>query len=372
MKLIMFQVSNVEIRQKDKQECVSCSVTDPYIPSPIIIMPEISQSFIHRHAAHCESGAISALLRNRGLDLSEPMVFGIGNGLFFLYMPFVKIGGIPLTAYRAAPKAIIKNICKRLRITLHTERFRNPEQGMAELDHLLENGIAVGLQTGVFWLPYFPRDMRFQFNAHNLVVFGKKDDNYLISDPVFEHPVTCSYDDLQRARFAKGIFAPKGLLYYPKNIPVLPDLKKVIRKAIRQTCNRMLNIPLPFVGVRGIRCMANAIERWPIKLGLEQAPVYVGSVVRMQEEIGTGGAGFRFMYTAFLQESADLLGLSALKDAAKMMSETGDRWREFAVKGAQLCKGRETSKDIYKELAEIVRDCATCEEKIFRLLKQVV
>src|SRR3989338_3643173 len=152
------------------------------------------QSFDHRHAAHCESGTMSALLRNCGLDLSEPMVFGIGGGLFFLYMPFIKMGGIPLTAYRAAPRVIIKNICKRLGITLRTMRFRKPEDSMAELDRLLEKGISVGLQASVFYLPYFPRDMRFQFNAHNLVVFGKEGDNYLISDTVFEHPVSCPAD----------------------------------------------------------------------------------------------------------------------------------------------------------------------------------
>ena len=333
------------------------------------------QSFDHRHAAHCESGTMSALLRNRGLDLSEPMVFGIGGGLFFLYMPFIKMGGIPLTAYRAAPRVIIKNTCKRLGITLRTMRFRKPEDSMAELDRLLEKGISVGLQASVFYLPYFPRDMRFQFNAHNLVVFGKEGDNYLISDPVFEHPVSCPADDLRRARFAKGIYAPKGLLYYPEKMPAppdLPDLKEPIKKALRQTCARMLNIPLPFVGVRGIRYLARAIERWPVKLGPEKAPVYLGSVVRMQEEIGTGGAGFRFMYTAFLQEASDLLGLSQLKDAAKMMSENGDLWREFAVKGARLCKGHETGKEIYNELAAIVRECADREEEIFRLLKQAV
>jgi len=332
----------------------------------------MKQPFDHRHAAHCESGALSALLRNRGLDLSEPMVFGIGGGLFFLYMPFIKMGGIPLTAYRDAPRVIIKNICKRLGITLRTMRFRKPEDSMAELDRLLEKGISVGLQTSVFYLPYFPRDMRFQFNAHNLVVFGKEGDNYLISDPVFEHPVACPADDLRRARSAKGIFAPKGLLYYPEKIPASPDLKEPIKKAIRQTCGRMLNIPLPFVGVRGIRYLAREIERWPVKLGPEKAPLYLGSVIRMQEEIGTGGAGFRFMYTAFLQEASDLLGLPHVKDAAKMMSENGDLWREFAVKGARLCKGHETSKEIYNELAALVRECAEHEEKIFRLLKQTV
>lgn len=332
----------------------------------------MNQPFNHRHSAHCETGAMSGLLRNRGLDLSEPMTFGIGAGLFFLYVPFIKMGGIPFASYRAEPGGIIKNVCKRLSITMRMRRFGNPAEGMAELDRLLDQGIPVGLQTGVFWLPYFPKNMRFQFNAHNLVVYGKEGDNYLISDPVFEFPVTCPAADLQRARFAKGMLAPKGLLYYPENVPAAPDLKKPVRSAIVQVCRRMLSVPLPFFGVRGIRYLANSIERWPHKLAKDEALLQVGSIIRLQEEIGTGGAGFRFMYTAFLQEASAVLQLPELAEIAKMLSETGDRWREFAVKGAQLCKGYDVRPEVYGELAEIVRDCAAREEKIFLALKKAI
>lgn len=332
----------------------------------------MNKNFTHRHAAHCETGTMSNLLRNRGVDLSEPMMFGIGSGLFFVYIPFIKMGGIPLIAYRSAPGNIIKNVCSRLSINMKIMRFRNPERGMAELDRLIEQGTPVGLQTSAYWLPYFPREMRFQFNAHNLVVFGKEKDNYLISDPVGEHTVTCAYDDLSRARFAKGLFAPKGMLYYPDHIPALLDIKEAVKKGIHDTCHKMLKIPLPFLGVRGIHYLANQMERWPVKLGPEKAATYVGTVIRMQEEIGTGGAGFRFMYAAFLQEASDLLKLPALLDIAKLLSDSGDRMREFAVRGVQLCKGRETGQQIYSELAGSIRECAEREKHIFSLLRKAL
>lgn len=332
----------------------------------------IVADFEHRHAGHCESGTVSALLRHGGLELSEPMVFGIGGGLFFLFMPWLKMGGIPLTAYRDAPRAIIKNVCKRLGVRMQHHRFRNPDTGMRALDDFLAAGRPVGLQTSVFWLPYFPPDMRFQFNAHNLVAYGKRENEYLISDPVADRPVTCPADDLRRARFAKGVFAPKGLIYYPDHIPASPDLASAVRTAIRATCKRMLEVPMPFLGVRGMRSLAKQMERWPQKLGAERARVWVGSVVRMQEEIGTGGAGFRFMYAAFLQEAAGLLKESALADAAQQMTETGDQWREFAVHGALLCKGRNEGPNTYRELADRIRECAAREERVYQLLKQAV
>ena len=332
----------------------------------------MNPTFDHRHSGHCESGTLSALLRHDGLDLSEPMVFGIGGGLFFLHLPLIKMGGIPLTAYRDAPRSIIKNACKRLGVRMRDHRYRDQAQGMQALDGFLAQGRPVGLQTCVFWLPYFPQDMRFQFNAHNLVAYGKRGDDYLLSDPVFEDTVTCPSADLQRARFAKGVFAPKGLIYYPEDVPTAPDLEQAVRIAIRHTAKRMVDVPMPFLGVRGIRSLAKSLQRWPAKMGADRARVWVGSVVRMQEEIGTGGAGFRFMYAAFLQEAAALLNLPALADAGKQLTETGDRWREFAVRGAMLCKGQGDDASAYEELAAILRDCADREERIFRQLKEVV
>lgn len=326
-------------------------------------------AFEHRHSAHCESGTISALLRHGGLRMSEPLAFGLGGGLFFLHVPFLRMGGIPLTAYRDAPGAIIKNLCRRLGVRLRAHRFRDPDAGMHALDDFLARGLPVGLQTNVFWLTYFPPDMRFQFNAHNLVAYGKQGDDYLLSDPVGEHPVTCPAADLRRARFAKGLFAPQGLIYYPEHIPAAPDIPAALRDAIRTTSRRMLDIPIPFMGVRGIRRLAGQIERWPRKYGVEQARLRVGSVVRMQEEIGTGGAGFRFLYAAFLQEAAGILNQPALADVSQRLTETGDRWREFALQGAQLCKGRGEGAAVYRELAALLHDCAGREEKIFRALR---
>ncbi|HBK71973.1 MAG TPA: peptidase, partial [Flavobacteriaceae bacterium] len=47
--------------------------------------------FTHYQSAHCENGVVSNLLKHKGHDISEPMVFGIGSGLFFVYIPFLKV-----------------------------------------------------------------------------------------------------------------------------------------------------------------------------------------------------------------------------------------------------------------------------------------
>ena len=93
-----------------------------------------SKAFTHYYSAHCESGVISSLLRNQGCDLSEPMVFGLSGALNFAYLPFVKVAGMPLVAYRSLPKSIIKNIEKRLHIPIKKEQFKSPLEAQKKLD----------------------------------------------------------------------------------------------------------------------------------------------------------------------------------------------------------------------------------------------
>lgn len=322
--------------------------------------------FQHHHAAHCESGVAASLMTHHGVKLSEAMAFGLSSTLSFAYLPFIKLTGFPLIAYRMPPKFILKGMIKPFQANFRFETFRAPDAGMRRLDELLAQGKVVGLQTSVFWLPYFPEDMRFHFNAHNLLVYGKEGDDYLISDPVTDLPQRCASTDLQRARFAKGALAPKGLLYYLDGIGRTEVSAQPVRSAIKKTVRIMLG-PIPFVGVRGMRMLANKVEKLDTS---EHSLNYVGHIVRMQEEIGTGGAGFRFIYAAFLQEAAVITGNAALSMLSERLNEIGDDWREFALKAARMIKGRETFEP--KKLAEMLRMQAESESEFFRTLKTAV
>lgn len=327
-------------------------------------------NFPHNQSAHCESGVAANLLTHKGINISEAMAFGIGGGLFFGYLPFIRINGLPLVTYRAAAGQILKRLGKIPGVVIYQKKFRSKSQAMAELDAALDNSIPVGLQTGVFWLPYFPKALRFHFNAHNLVVYGKEGDEYLISDPVFPGTVRCHAEDLARARFASGALAPKGKMYYLSQSPDQLELEPLITDGIKFVCKMMSGSPFPLIGIKGIRFMAGRLEKWPTKLGKERADLHLGHVVRMQEEIGTGGGGFRFMYSAFLQESGKELQAQALLDSASSLTAAGDCWRQFAVMAARICKDRTKEGDSYSAMAEKIRECAEYEEKVFQKLDQ--
>ena len=323
-------------------------------------------NFEHRHSAHCESGVMSSMLRHYGLDISEPMVFGLSSALTFAYLPFIKMGGMPLIAYRSMPKSIIKNIQKNLKVKMKLETFSKKEKGEARLDELLSQGKIVGAQTSVYWLPYFPEEMRFHFNAHNLLVYGKDGDNYNISDPVFENSVVCDKASLSKSRFTKGVMAPKGLLYYPIDVPTEIDLKPVVKKSIKKTAKSMLGTPVPIAGLKGMKYLAKSISKLHSK-DKRYAKLYLGHIVRMQEEIGTGGAGFRYLYASFLQESSVLFDNDAvLKEASDMFLEVGDNFRDFALMIAKAIKSK--NEIDYKAISEKLSFISDEETKVYKKL----
>jgi hypothetical protein len=329
--------------------------------------------FTHHQSAHCENGVVSNLMKHNGFDVSEPMVFGIGSGLLYCYIPFLMVNHAPAITYRAMPGFIFNKFAKRVGVKFKREKFKNAKAAKARLDENLEKNNPVGLQVGVYNLTYFPDEYRFHFNAHNLVVYGKEGDNYLISDPVMEVVTTLSEKELEKVRFAKGAFAPKGHMYYPVEFPSELHLEKAIVKGIKNTCRDML-APVPYVGVKGIKMIAKLIRKWPKKKGTKVANHYLGQIVRMQEEIGTGGGGFRYIYAAFLQEAGKLIANSQLVELSSEMTQIGDLWRDFAVDASRIYRNRSTKVeiDLYDDIALQLEAIANKEEVFFKKLKKAV
>ncbi len=323
------------------------------------------QQFNHHQTAHCETGSAVNLLSHHGIELSEPMIFGIASGLAYAYLPFVKINALPLIAYRTPPMAILRMLSWRINgLSIQFKKFKDARSGQIFLDEKLANNQPVGLQTSVYFLPYFPKEMRFHFNAHNLLVFAKDNDDYCVSDSIFEQVNTLSAQDLTKARFAKGALAPSGKAYYIDKAPNSINFEQVIPKAIRFTAkmNHGRNF-IPISGTSGIYKMANRIDALTKQTNKYQQ-LFLGHVVRMQEEIGTGGAGFRYMYAAFLQESAELLNRDELRQYSADFVTVGDQWREFALLCARVNKNR--SQHELKDISYILRGIANQETQLYQ------
>src|ERR1700761_1658387 len=331
-------------------------------------------NYNHLQAAHCENGVTTSLLKHIGVEqITEPLAFGIGAGLFFVYIPFIKINNGPVIAFRTLPGLIFQRTCKALGIPVVRKKFSSREKAEAFLKERLDEGTPVGCQVGVYYLTYFPKEYRFHFNAHNLIVYGKEEDNYLISDPVMETPTTLTSYELERVRFAKGALAPKGQLYYPvEGKPVTDEqIKRAIKSGIQKNVRNMLTIPGPITGVRGIKFTGNRIKKWRAQLGPKQAGLYLAQLVRMQEEIGTGGGGFRYIYAAFLQEAHAYNQMDELLEISNRFTKSGDLWRTAAVQAAGIYKGRIGSQEDFNVMGNYLLEIAEIEKEAFMALKKL-
>lgn len=328
-------------------------------------------NFKHHQHAHCESGVTANLLQHEGIYITEPLAFGIGAGIFFAHLPFVKVNGTPGTTFRTWPGAIFKRVTQRLEIKTHTEKFRSPQKAMKTLDGALCAGKPVGMLSSVYYLPYLPEAFRFHFNAHNLVSFGKENDRYLISDPVMEDVAEILPEDLAKARFAKGTPEPNGFMYYITQVPDKVNFTKAIQQGIKQTTFFMLSPPLPWFGNKAISLLGNKIKSYPKKLTGRKAALYLGNIIRMQEEIGTGGAGFRYLYAAFLQEAGDMLKRDDLMEFSKELTTIGDEWRNFAYSAARQMKARKSDLVSFDELSDLLSNIGAKEKDFFKKMQKM-
>jgi hypothetical protein len=335
-------------------------------------MNTIEIPFEHKMAAHCETGTMTALLNHAGLAITEPLVFGISGGIFFGYLKSPDLP-FPMFILRSKPGNIRKKIARRLGVKFHEQRFRSPEDGEDALNRALMQGHPTAVQVDFFYMDYMPEWQRVHINAHYVIVCGVNGAKYLLSDSYYKQKSLLDKQKLLTARFAGGMMAPKGTMFYTDHIPDHIDLKKPIITGIKRASFNMTRLPIPFLGVKGIRKFAEKLNEWPsIVRDEEDLADRLMRINILMEDQGTGGGGFRYMYATFLQQAAAIVNDERLKTKSKEMMTIGDKWRNISYFAAKISKNRDMGPDRIKELSKMVYAQADEEQKFFNELYKLV
>lgn len=334
---------------------------------------ETIKQYKHQSHQHCESGNIANLLQFHNIHLTEPLAFGIGAGLYFAYTPWAKIMEQPFITFRYFPGTIFKTVAKNLGISYEMKTFGNSTKAQESLDQLLSNKIPVGLVTNMFQLTYMPEMFRIPFNFHNLIVLQKEDNKYKISDNILEVETFLDQETLNKARFDKGSMTnPKGKLYWIKESKSNFDLKEAIYKGMQITAKRMLSKWNPFAGIVSMKKLANKIKTYPKKHTHEEGALLLLHIVRLQEILGTGGAGFRAIYTKFLEQAAAITNSQALEKLGKEMNNIANDWRNFALQAAKCAKKNNPNIPAsYEQVGNMLLEIAQKETSFFEQLKKI-
>ncbi len=323
--------------------------------------------FEHKMAAHCESGMLCGLLGHNGLPITEPMVLGISGAVFFVFIKTPKMP-FPVFDMRNRPGDMRTAMAKRLGVSFETKKFKDPLKAKAELIALVDKKIPTAVQVDMFYMDYIPSYMRVHFNAHYIIAVARDNGVFTVSDCYYPTLSKLSEDSLDKARFAKSDFAPNGFMFHPTNVPKPGDIDypKIIIQGIKQAAFNMTKLPVPFIGVKGIRRFANNIPQWPkIARNIDALSHAIMSIHIVLEERGTGGAGFRFMYATFLQETAKILNRPEFSDMSKVMMANGDKWREISLFVARIGKNRDLGPEKMNQIREMLMERADEEQKIF-------
>lgn len=275
---------------------------------------------------HCETTALGVLLRHQGLDLSEPMLFGLGRGLSFVYwdsksMDFPFLGG------RVKPFELTRNLADGLGLALDVRETTSPRRAWENVAASISAGQPVGLQLDSFHLDYFTSRVR--FGGHVVALYGYDEhDAYLVDTAQQGGAVRAPLTSLALARSARGPMTARNRSFTLTVPRRLPDPRARITAAVTACARAFLTPPIGNLGHRGIAKAARLVPGW---LGRTDRPEReLPRTAGLMERAGTGGALFRNLYRDFLAESADVVGSPHLRTGHRLYAEAAILWTRTA------------------------------------------
>lgn len=336
-----------------------------------IIQKNIIENYPHQRGIHCETGSIKNMLKFHGYEINETMIFGIGSGYDFMHFPFRFFDGHEIPIFRSFSVQVLRKFARRMGMDIGVSHFINKKRSMDVLDALLMKNTPVGLVAEVSRLPFFPLRER-QFSGHHFVVYGKEGNEYIVGDTDSHFPDNSAqritYEDLINARFTTDLLSPRGALFYIKSIPDVFDIKKGILSGIKTTCYNMLDIHMPFFGVKGIYFLSKRMKKYVTVYGEKHAWENIKFQIYISEEGGSGGSGFRYLFHNFLEEAALYIKNDELLELSVAMRDIADTWQYFALEAHRQYEGRKEKNII--SLSDIIYSIAQKEETFFRELKE--
>jgi hypothetical protein len=325
----------------------------------------IIDSFVPFTGEHCETTAMGNLLAHVGITLSEPMLFGIGEGLGFIYwdmkgMDFPFIGG------RSKPDELTACIASRLNLTLTLQETASVKKAWHSLKENIDRGIPVGLKLDCYHLDYFTN--KIHFAAHYATMYGYDDEYAYMADTSQQGGIVKTrLETLILARNEKGPMSSKNLSYAIEKTTVLPQLAPVIRASISSNAYHYLNPPIRNIGIKGIEKMSTEILKWPSRS--QNLTHDLCLTAQLMERGGTGGALFRNLYREFLKESLEIISDSKIERAYLTFIEIAPLWSEVSTSIDKA--GRTGHWDGLKQASEVLLHIARKEKEAMELLLQL-
>lgn len=314
---------------------------------------------------HCETTATGTLLNQLNIELSEPMLFGIGEGLSFIFWN-MKTMDFPFIGGRIKPDALTQNIAKNLNLTLTVQETSSKQKAWENVKKLIDAGQLVGLKLDSFHLEYFTKPIHFA--GHYVAMYGYDAEYaYLVDTQQQGGKVKTSLAHLARARSEKGPMSSKNLSYTLAAPMQKYDLKTACINAIRNNAREYLNPPINNVSYKGIHKASLEIIKW-FETSKNIESDFKTTAILM-ERAGTGGALFRNLYRDFLKECYELQKLEGVKPAYDAFVEIAALWTSVSSLFDQAGSTQEIS--LIYQASEILKIISAREKTVMEHLVDI-
>lgn len=325
------------------------------------------KDFLPFEGQHCETTATGSLLKHLGIDLSEPMLFGLGQGLGFIYWDMPKLMDFPFLGGRIRQDELTKNLAKNLNLDLEVKETASLSKAWQNVKEKIDTGIPVALKLDCYYLDYFTN--KIHFAAHYVAMYGYDDTYAFLIDAMQQgSAVKTKLTNLALARNEKGPMSSKNLSYTITNKGSVTELKTIIPKAIRENAADFLNPPIKNIGYKGINKTSQMIRKWfdrskNAKNDLELA-------ASLMEGGGTGGALFRNLYRDFLKESLGIVPSKKLENGYKAYAQIAPLWSRVSSLIDEA--GKTLDQKYLDEASDILEDISRQEKEAMEILLTIV
>jgi len=318
-----------------------------------VILPR----FEHRPGIHCGSTAVADALRVAGVDLSEPMAFGLGAGLGFHYFASPTLS--PSHVFHGRSTHLERTACEVIGVQAREHTEEDAARAWEGVRAAVDRGIAPIVSTDLAELPYW--SSRTPFGGHRVVLAGYDADRgvALVADTGFPGLQQVPIDALQRARAKMGL--PLGAPGHPW-IEILPGAEPVpladaVPEALRRQARDMLLDRDGAAGVSAIERFAEDLPRWTADARDERD--FIRCVLyghQMIERRGTGGGLFRSLHARFLAEAEDLLRSLRPLALRSRMEALAARWSAIAAAMRDAARERAVPATLPALVHEVARE----------------
>ena len=313
---------------------------------------------------HCETTTTGSLIKQIGIDLSEPMLFGIGEGLGYIFWN-MKIMDFPFIGGRVKPDALTENICRNLNLNLEVNETSSIKKAWNNVKSNIDKGKAVGLKLDCYHLDYFTN--KIHFAGHYASIYGYDDKLAYLNDTNQQgRDARTTLKSLELARNEKGPMSSRNRSYTISKSSELPGLSHVIKQAIHNNAAEFLNPPIQNIGYKGIYKISSEIKKW-FKTSKDIKKDFQTSASLM-ERGGTGGSLFRNIYRDFLKEGGELIQSDVLLNASEEYDVIAKLWKTVADLFDKI--GETEDIKYVNEASEILADLSEKEKKAMEKLEK--